>query len=166
MNSVTLTPSERKQLQSFVLQAPSGRECCRAQALLWLDRGDPIGEVAAHLHVSRQTIYNWGERFQQRDDLEVGARLRDGERSGRPPSALGIIDPIIDAVIDQDPRHFGYHATAWTAPLFQHHLHEAYGVQVSSKSVSRALARLRIRWKRPRHVLGSRPDTWRQAKGG
>jgi hypothetical protein len=29
-----------------------------------------------------------------------------------------------------------------------------------------ALARVGIRWKRPRHVLGQRLDTWRQAKRG
>jgi len=37
---------------------------------------------------------------------------------------------------------------------------------VSRQSVSRAIARLHLRWKRPRHRLGRRPATWRQAKGG
>ena len=32
--------------------------------------------------------------------------------------------------------------------------------------VSAAIARLGLRWKRPRHVLAARPEHWRQAKGG
>jgi transposase len=166
MNDFILTPSERKRLGSFIRHAPSGRECCRAQALLWLDQHETPEEVARRLDITRQTLYNWVHRFQQRADLELQARISDGNRSGRPPSALGIIDPIIDAVIDQDPRQFGYRCTVWTASLLQYHLREEQGITVSRKSVSRALTRLRIRWKRPRHVLGQQSATWRQAKGG
>jgi transposase len=166
MNSLILTPSERKQLGSFIRHASSGRECCRAQALLWLDQEESVDEVANRLQVTRQTLYNWVQRFQEREGMELDARLSDGDRSGRPPSALGIIDPIIDAIIDQDPRQFGYRSTVWTAPLLQYHLYEEHDITVSRKSVSRALTRLRIRWKRPRHVLSQQSATWRQAKGG
>lgn len=166
MNYFILTPPERKQLSAFIRHAPSGRECCRAQALLWLDQDESPAAVARRLGVTRQTVYNWLDRFQERDGLELPARLSDGDRSGRPPFALGIIDPIIDAIIDQDPRQFGYRSTVWTAPLLQYHLHEVHDISVSRKSVSRALTRLRIRWKRPRHVLGQQSATWRQAKGG
>ena len=92
--------------------------------------------------------------------------MLDAPRSGRPPTALGIIDPLIEAVIEADPRDYGYRATVWTAPLLQRYLAEAHGIETSRKSVSRAIARLGIRWKRPRHRLGLRPDTWCQAKGG
>jgi len=166
MNEFTLSGSERSHLESFVLHAPSGRESCRAQALLWCDEGEPVQEIADRLQVGRQTIYNWIDRFQQREDAALDARLRDAERSGRPPSALGIVDPILDALLEQDPRSYGYSANVWTAGLLQQYLRERHGIEVSRKSVNRALARLRVRWKRPRHVLSRRPDTWRQAKGG
>ena len=166
MKEFTLTGSERSYLECFVRQAPSGREGCRAQALLWYDEGEPVEEIAGRLQVSRQTIYNWIDRFQQRAEGDLAARLRDADRAGRPPSALGIIDPLVDALIDQDPRSYGYQTNVWTAALLQQHLRERHGVDVSQKSISRALARLRVRWKRPRHVLSRRPDTWRQAKGG
>ncbi len=93
-------------------------------------------------------------------------RLRDAPRSGRPVIALGIIDPLIDTVIDNDPRDYGYRATVWTAGLLQRYLEDVHGLAVSPKSVSRALRRLGIRWKRPRHRLGRRSATWQQAKGG
>lgn len=123
-------------------------------------------QVAELLRVSRQTVYNWAERFRQREGLDLRARLLDAPRSGRPPTALGIIDPLIEAVIDTDPRKLGYHATVWTAALLIHHLKRVHGIEVSRKSIAAALARLAIRWKRPRHQLALRPETWRQSKGG
>jgi transposase len=166
MTGFPLTPSERRQLQDFIRCAPSGRACCRAQALLWRDGGDPWTDIADRLGVSRQTLHNWARRFHERTDTTLGERLRDGPRSGRPPTVLGVIDPLIAGVIDQDPRGHGYHATIWTAPLLRYHLRAAHGTEVSERSVSRALARLGLRWKRPRYMLANRPDTWRQAKGG
>jgi transposase len=60
----------------------------------------------------------------------------------------------------------GYRATNWTAALLREHLERAHGIEVARKSVGLAIARLRIRWKRPRHQLSLRPETWRQSKGG
>ena len=73
---------------------------------------------------------------------------------------------MIAAAFAGDPRESGYHATVWTAELLQHHLEQAHGIKASLKSISVAIARLDLRWKRPRHQLAARPETWRQAKGG
>jgi transposase len=161
-----LTDREWLALVDFMAHAPTVQQHRRAQALLWLADGDPVEEVADRLGVSGRTVYNWVDRFQQRRDLDLGERLADAPRSGRPPIALGIIDPLIAAVIDEDPRPFGYEATAWTAALLQHYLRDAHGISVSGKSISRAIGRLAMRWKRPRHHLANRLATWRQAKGG
>jgi len=161
-----LRPRERPVLSRIASSAPTAKELTRAQALLWLDEGDTVEEVAQHLLVSRQTVYNWLLRFRQRSDQELWARLQDAPREGRPPTALGIIDPLLEEVIDTDPRVHGYRNTVWTAGLLQHYLRKTHGISVCRKSISLAIARLGIRWKRPRHVLGQRPDTWRQAKGG
>jgi transposase len=133
---------------------------------LWLDEGDTVEEVAQRLFVSRQTVYNWGRRFQQRSHQDLRTRWQDAPRQGRPPTALGIIDPLLEEILDTDPRLHGYRHTVWTAGLLQHYLRKAHGISVGRQSIRLALARLGIRWKRPRHVLGQRPDTWRQAKGG
>jgi hypothetical protein len=60
----------------------------------------------------------------------------------------------------------GYHSTVWTAPLLREYLEQVHGVVVSRKSVSSAIARLRVRWKRPRHQLSRRPSTGVNQKGG
>jgi transposase len=71
---------------------------------------------------------------------------------------------LVAEAIDTDPRTLGYHQTAWTAPLLACYLRDRHEIDVSRRTVSRAIARLGIRWKRPRHQLARRPDTWRQSK--
>jgi transposase len=80
--------------------------------------------------------------------------------------ASGAIDELVAAVIDGDPRQHGYHATVWTAPLLRCYLGDHHRIKVTDRTVSRAIDRLGIRWKRPRHELALRPKTWRQSKGG
>jgi transposase len=98
--------------------------------------------------------------------LDLRARLLDAPRLGRPRAASGTIDERVAAVIDDGPRKFGYHATVWTAPLLSRYLHDHHGIEVSDRTVGRAIDRLGIVWKRPRHELDLRPKTWRQSKGG
>jgi transposase len=166
MAPVILSTRQRIELENFMLHTPSAKERCRAQAVLWLAEGEAVEQVAELLHVSRQAVYNRVERFERRQGLDLRSRVADAPRHGRPPTALGIIDPLIAEVIDLDPRDLGYHSAAWTAPLLREYLEQVHGVVVSRKSVSLAIARLGIRWKRPRHQLARRPEHWRQAKGG
>ena len=103
------------ELEDLVLRTPSAKERCRAQAVLWLAEGLSAEQVAETFQVSRQTVYNWVNRFLRRDDLELRARLLDAPRPGRPPSIAEVIDPWIAAAFAGGPRESGYHATVWTA---------------------------------------------------
>lgn len=166
MTHFSLKRRERRFLEDFVTCPCASRELRRAQALLWLGAGESAEAVAARLRVSRQSVYNWRARFSERDELGPAARLADGERHGRPRTARGVIEPLIAEVIEQDPREFGYRSTVWTASLLVNYLADFYEVKVSLRSVGYALGREQLRWKRPRHRLALRPETWRQAKGG
>ena len=166
MAPIILNARLRGELEDLVLKTPSAKERCRAQAVLWLAEGLSAEQVAETFQVSRQTVYNWANRFLQRDGLDLRARLLDAPRPGRPPSIAEAIDPLIEAAFAGDPRESGDHATVRTAELLRHHLGHAHGIKASVKSIGAAIARLRLRWKRPRHELAARPETWRQAKGG
>ncbi len=166
MTHFHLSGHERQELQDLLSSGSLAKEYCRVQALLWLAAGEPVERIARVLGVGRRTVYYWAERFEARRELDLLARLADGPRTGRPPTAAGIIDPLIAAVIDQDPRRWGYRSTGWTNALLRQYLKEIHQLTVSRRSISRALDRLGIRWKRPRHQLALRPDTWRQSKGG
>jgi transposase len=166
MARFSLSDRQRGELEIIASHTPLAKERCRAQALLWVAAGSDVVEVAELLHVSRQTVYNWLSRFQERAELDLRARLLDAPRLGRPRAASGTIDALVATVIDGDPRQLGYHATVWTAPLLSQYLRDRHGIEVSERTVSRAIDRLSMRWKRPRHVLALRSKTWRQSKGG
>ena len=166
MTYLELNSNERILLDHIISSSRDAREVRRAYALLWLNEGDSVEEIAHRFVVSRQSVYNWALRFQQREARELLPRLADAPRSGRPCTAKGVIDSLIEEVIDTDPRTLGYRSTVWTAPLLVVYLSHEHGIEVSSDSVSRAIARLRMKWKRPRHTLALRPEAWRQAQGG
>jgi transposase len=161
-----LNSKERSELDRLTQSAPDARALRRAQARQGLDEEESVAEIAERLQVSRQTVYNWAARLQARNSRELLAKLLDAPRSGRPPTVQGAIEPVLDAVIDHDPRDFGYQASVWTAPLLQRYLEEACQLKASRQSVSLALGRLRVRWKRPRYSAARQSPTWRQAKGG
>ena len=166
MAPIILNARLRGELEDLVLRTPSAKERCRAQAVLWLAEGLSAEQVAETFQVSRQTVYNWANRFLRRDGLELRARLLDAPRPGRPPSIAEVIEPLIQAAFAGGPRESGYQATVWTAELLQQDLEQSHGIRASLKSISVAIARRDFRWKRPRHELAARPETWRQAKGG
>lgn len=157
---------ERRGLEELLKRTPDAITLRRAQALLWLDRGESVAEIAWRLGVSRQVIYQWLDLFGRDTPADLAARLAAGTRSGRPRTVHGVIDPWLDEVIDHDPRTFGYNSTVWTAPLLAEYLTDQQGLSASVSSVRLALTRLTISWKRPRHQLALRSPTWRQAKGG
>lgn len=166
MTFFDLSPRERRALEDLTIRTDEAKSLRRAQTLLWLDDGDSVEEVAERLLVSRQAVYKWISHFQTRDGLPIVDRVAEGQHTGRPRTVQGVIDPLIDAIIDSDPRDLSYRATVWTAPLLKQYLLDTHSLDVSRPSVSLALDRLRIRWKRPRYSLSRRPATWRQAKGG
>lgn len=166
MLAFQLRTREVEQLEALTNQCDDAVVVQRAHTLLGLHEGMAVAEMARLLRVNRRTVYNWARAFRNRGGVNVCERLRDAPRSGRPVTALGIIDPLLDSVIDDDPCDHGYRSTVWTAPLLQRYLQEVHDIATSTKSVRRALKRLGIRWKRPRHRLARRLETWQQAKGG
>ena len=122
MTDSILSRRERAKVQDLIAHPHDARLSLRAYALLWLDDGETVPEVAQRLGVTRQTVYNWASRFQARTDSEIAVRLLDAPRCGRPCTATGIIDPLIDAVIERDPRELDYRSTVWTASLLVEYL--------------------------------------------
>ena len=166
MTLFKLARRECRDLEYLLKHSHDATTLRRVQALLWLNRGESVESVATRLDVSRQVIYQWIALFRREMPVDLASRLAAGARSGRPRTVHGIIDPLIDNVIDDDPRTFDYNSTVWTAPLLTTYLADYHDVVASVPSVRLALARLKIRWKRPRHSLALRAPNWRQAKGG
>jgi Homeodomain-like domain len=107
MTPFVLHPRERQELEGMELDPLAATSLRRTQALLWLDEGESVQEVAERLHLSRQAIYKWISRFHTRSTLPMAARIADGRHPGRPRTVRGVIDPLLDAVIDGNPRDWG-----------------------------------------------------------
>jgi transposase len=161
-----LSTKDRQALNALLASSTDGHLLKRAIAVKEWDEGVAITRIATMLQVSRRSVHYWLARVETNPAISLVERLRDGERRGRPSQFKGIIDPLIDGVIDADPRTYGYPATVWTAPLLRTYLAEPHAINTSLQSVRLAIRRLRVSWKRPRYTLSLRPTTWRQAKGG
>src|SRR5438270_13463542 len=59
MASIQLTSAQRRQLRGQLREAEDASYYRRLLALLALDEGDSVAEVAERLGVTRQSVYNW-----------------------------------------------------------------------------------------------------------
>jgi transposase len=164
MVALRLTARDRDTLADTARHSADARETRRALALLDLGAGEAPARVAQRYRVSRSTVYEWAARWGN-TDRPRGDRLRDADRSGRPPDARDRVEEALAELMPSAPTDHGYRHPAWTTPLLMAHL-KRHGVEASDTSVRRALHALGYRWKRPRFVLSRRAEHWRQAKGG
>ena len=56
----------------------------------------------------------------------------------------------------------GYTSPVWTSPLLRQYCRRTKGVEVSKRTIQRALRRQGYRSKRPRHVLARWSPSWQQ----
>jgi transposase len=164
MVALRLTARDREALGHAARHSTDAREARRALALLDLDAGEPPTRVAQRYRVSRSTVYDWAARWGD-PGRPRATRLRDADRSGRPPETRDAVEAALAGLMPTAPTAHGYRHPAWTTPLLLAHLRRK-GVAASDATVRRALHRLGYRWKRPRFVLSRRAEHWRQAKGG
>src|SRR5882724_11190028 len=107
MRSLALTRSQRYQLRQQLQHAQDAALYRRTLALLELDRGKPIAQVASSLGVTRQSIYNWMETYVQSFDPLA---LRDAVRCGRPTTWTPDLDELLETVLQERPTQWGYQA--------------------------------------------------------
>jgi transposase len=166
MALIRLSDKEYQTLYEIALSTNDVRILRRAQAILWLSEGEAVEEVANQLMVAPRTVYRWVTRYNKRKHLDMVFRVADAQRSGRPKTVQGVIDPLISKILDEDPRAHSYAATVWTVPLLTQYLKDVHQLSASSQSVRLCIERLDMAWKRPRYTLARRSPTWRQEKGG
>jgi hypothetical protein len=108
---INLSHHERSALEAALRGGADAKVFQRAQALLLIDEGAGVIEVAELLRGPRQTVYNWLLRFQTRRTRPVVQRLGDASRDGRPATVGELIDELLDEVLETDPCAFGYRST-------------------------------------------------------
>ena len=155
MSAFTLTPGQRRRLQTQLHRTPDARVYRRTLALLEVARGQPLCEVAQTLGVTRQSVYAWINAYSQTHDP---ATLLEGQRSGRPSLWTEDSREWLRSLLGQSPEQLGYFAVNWTLPLLQEQLQRCTGQCFSEDTLRRELYRLGYVWKRPRYVLDPDPE--------
>lgn len=166
MARISLTDSQRRELQHLACRGRDARMVRRAQGLLWLDQGEHPIAIAHRLGVTREAVYSWARRLRGMVDRPLAQGLRDQPRSGCPRRKRHAVEELVEQVMDARPSEYGYQAEGWTATLIHYHLQAKQAIEVSETTVRRCLKGMGYRWKRPRYVLARRDPFWRQAKGG
>jgi|SRR5581483_1338245 len=150
MERPRLTAAQRRQLHMLLKTTKDVRQFRRALAILEVDQGRPVVELAALLGVSRVSIHNWLAAYHQSPSPE---RLRDRPRSGRPPLRTELVRATLTDALQRGPERFGYVATEWTLPLLQDHLERLTDRRLSHDTIRRELHQMGYVWKRPRYAL-------------
>lgn len=159
MSIMRLTASQRRILRVQLRRAADASYYRRLLAILELDRGRAVAEVAALLQVTRQSVYNWARSFEARPEP---ATLRDRYGVGRPSAWTEGLEALLRASLEQRPDELGYEGVNWTVPLLREYLHCQGGCWLSDDTIRRKLDRLGYVWKRYRYVLP--PDPEREKK--
>ncbi|HZU35510.1 MAG TPA: helix-turn-helix domain-containing protein [Gemmataceae bacterium] len=159
MSIVQLTSSLRRRLRTQLRRATDAAYYRRLLAILELDRGQTVTEIADLLQVTRQSVYNWARSFAACPDPAV---LRDHYGIGRPSVWTEQLQTLLLTSLAQRPDALGYVGVNWTVPLLQEHLFGQGGRWLSDDTIRRELNRLGYVWKRFRYVLP--PDPQREKK--
>ena len=159
MNPVQLTPQQRFRLRRQLRTTDDLDLYRRTLALLELDRGSTVTDVAIRLGIGRRTVHRWIATYRHHP---VPRSLVTHHSPGRPTDWSEDARAILQASLHQPPHHFGYQAPGWTVPWLQSHLALWGWTDLSDASLRRQLHALGDVWKRPRYVLD--PDPRRAAK--
>jgi putative transposase len=96
---LTLTDAERSTLETLLSKGTLPvKTFKRATALLELDRGKTLADVAATLSVTYNAVAKWRDRYK----ATALSCLEDAPRSGRPPSIDGLQNAKITALACSD----------------------------------------------------------------
>src|SRR5437016_7719297 len=105
MHEFQLTAAQRYRLRELLHVSPTSRRYRRAVALLALDEGQTITDVAGLLGVTRQTIHNWVAAFQH----DPGVRALDDDYGiGRPTLWTEELSTALRMALRLRPHDLGY----------------------------------------------------------
>ena len=101
---LVLSGTDHESLFRQMRTTVDARECRRCHALLRLGQGHSVSAVAREFGVSRQTVYNWYDKFQT--DSIPG--LTDRARSGRPTVWTDERRAMLQQLLGKSPREHGF----------------------------------------------------------
>jgi transposase len=148
-----LSGTQRRELEGELVGARQAGDLLRTRrvlAILALEEGFVVSEVAAMLRVTRQAVRGWLQRY-----LVKGARgLRTKKSPGRPPKLTKTQRRKLCELIDAGPAQAGLIGNCWRSPMIQHLIHERFGVFYCVRYISELLKSLGYSYQKARFVSG------------
>jgi transposase len=126
----------------------------RAQVVLAALDGKMVEEIAADLHLSRNTVYMWLHRFEERGP----SGLEDRTRSGRPRTYPGEQVGAIVATALTKPKTLGLPFASWTLDRLVAYLAEHKGIAMKRSRLDELLLSEGLRWRKHETWFGERVD--------
>jgi transposase len=154
MSELHLTPRQRQRLREQLLATRDAAVYRRTLAILEIDAGRPVTEVAEILRAGRRSVYHWLAAYRAAYDPRA---LVDQPGRGRPRAGAEDLLALLRQAMGQPPEAWGYQAVDWTVPLLREFLAEQGGERLSEDTVRRRLHELGYVWKRSRYALPPDP---------
>jgi transposase len=155
MSLIELADCERRQLLELLHSTDDVHLYRRTLAILLIDQGETVDQVAATLDVHRSNIYRWIDAFAQHRDPQA---LLDQPGRGRPSQWGPKERSTLRSLLRKSPQKLGYMATQWNVPLLEQHLRQCGIEACSCTTLRRQIDQLGWSWKRGRHVLEPDPE--------
>jgi transposase len=117
----------------------------RSRAVLAVERGQPVGQVADAYGVNRTTLFRWVQRF-----VTQGSRgLVRRAGSGRPRLLAAFDMAALNDIVLEPASHFGFETDLWTVGRLRQVIREQYKVEVSPDTVWRRLRDAGFTYQKP-----------------
>ena len=126
----------------------------RAQVVQAALDGAPVEEIAARLHLARNTVYLWLHRFAVRGL----AGLEDQPRGGRPPTYTRAQVGEIVATALTAPQTLDLPFQSWTLDRLAAFLREHKGIAMKRSRLGEVLLTEGLRWRKQESWFGERVD--------
>jgi len=144
-----LTASERPELDRLVRSGADARVVRRAQVIRLSSQGMPAIQIADLWNVHCHTVLRIISKF----NAQGLGSLKDKPRTGRPPKTTERYVTILKEAVVRCPRDLGYPFSSWTLDRLREHLGRQAGILLHPAYLSRLMARHRIVYRRPKHVM-------------
>lgn len=150
-----VTDEERQAVQRLAhARTAPVRAVERAQVVEAALAGATVEEIAAQLHLARNTVYLWLHRFAARGL----AGLEDQPREGRPPTyTREQVGPIVAAALT-DPQALDLPFQSWTLDRLVAYLSEHKGMAMQRSRLNEVLLTEGLRWRKQETWFGERVD--------
>jgi len=139
----------RRRLEKIIRTHRDGNYRRRANAILLLNTGETVSEVARSLCAARSTIQDWRGRYEQYGE----AGLVPEPRGPKPWTVTEEVGSQLLMLIEKDPGEYGYLRSRWTTEMLAQQVYESLAIPIHASTVRRLLPKLGIFWNRARPTL-------------